>query len=164
MGNDKNPETRARLLEQLKNDLAEDYIAAEYIDADECGITAGEVTVMFDSLGMESNEAFGELFFLPDENEEADTGYFECVLLISDSLENADIKALNSACTKANHTCPAGLFYVDEENGRLLFKMGVPFPNATDEDTLYEEMNTVVGTSLSIVDSSIDEFLELTED
>lgn len=154
-------ETKAKLLEQLKIDLADDYTAAEYVTEEESEIPGGEVAVMFDSLGMNSNEALAEIFFLPDDAEDAAVCYFECVMIISDSLDDADMQALNLACAQANSISPAGSFIIDDENGRLLFKLGVPVPTVLDEDSVYAQMNAAVGSALSIVDRSIDELVGL---
>ncbi len=164
MEKDKILQIRAQLLEQLKNDLIVDYFAAEYISEEESGIPCGEITVMFNSLGMNSNEAFGELFFAPDADEESSVSYFECVILISDSLENADMAALKAACAKHNLTSPAGFFFVDEEGNRLVFKLGIPFSKRFEEDVLFEEMNIAVGNALDIVDRAIDELLDIAEE
>ena len=163
MGKDNVLQIRARLLEQLKDDLTEDYTAAEYISEEESGIPAGEVTVMFDTLGINSNDIFGEIFFLPDADDDAAVSYFECVLLISDTLDNADMPALSAECVKQNNASPAGYFYVDEENGRLLYKLGVPVSSDSEEAAVYKEMNMAVGCALSIVDRSVDELIVLAE-
>ena len=97
------------------------------------------------------------------QDEDAEVSYFICAMLIADDLENADMEALNKAVSKLNHTSPVGVFYVDYEGGRLLYKLGVPLPSEIKEDDLYEEMNIVIGNALSIVDPALDELMGIVE-
>ena len=75
----------------------------------------------------------------------------------------ADMETLNKAVSRLNHTSPAGVFYVDYDGGRLLYKLGVPLPAEIKEEDLYEEMNIVVGNALSILDPSLDELMGIVE-
>ena len=154
---------KGMLLERLTDDLKSDLIAAEYTSEEESGLAGGLVSAMFDSLGMSSGSVFGEMFFMPDPDEDAEVAYFICAMLISDDLENADMETLNKAVSRLNHTSPAGVFYVDYDGGRLLYKLGVPLPAEIKEEDLYEEMNIVVGNALSILDPSLDELMGIIE-
>ncbi len=154
---------KGMLLERLKDDLISDLIAAEYTSEEDSGIPGGLVSAMFDSLGMSSGDVFGEIFFMPDPDEDAEVSYFVCAMLIADDLENADMEALNKAVSRLNHTSPVGVFYVDYEGGRLFYKLGVPLPAEIKEEDLYEEMNIVIGNALSIVDPALDELMGIVE-
>ena len=154
---------KGKLLERLRDDFRDDSIAAEYTPQEENGIPGGIVAVMFDSMGMSSSDVFGDIFFMPDQDENAEVAYFECALVLTEDLSGADEEALMAALGRLNHTSPVGVFYVDPDADRLLYKLGVPLPADMDEDTLYNEMNIVIGNAVSIVDSSLDELLAITE-
>ena len=156
-------ELRARLLERLRDEFRDDHIAAEYTPEEENKVQGGILAAMFDSMGESLNDVFGELFFMPDPDETAEVQTFVCAILISDDLDNADMPALYKACAKLTHTAPAGVFYVDEEGGRLIYKLGVPLKAELPDTELYDEMNIVVGNAMGIVDRSVDELLTIVD-
>ncbi len=154
---------RLELLERASDELNQAYIAADIREPEREG-DSGILSVVFDEIGMNGEEAFGEFFFLPLTGEgdiEQKVQHFIAVITIADDLETEHLPELYEAMSYINAQLIAGSYSIDLEKRFLAYKMTVPLPMNMPEEELYKEINIIISNSMTFVDLHIDLLTDL---
>ena len=156
----KRNEERRAILDRIVGDLQENLIAA-MIREPESDEETPIISVIFDGLGMEHDEVFGEFYFLPFPDEDVDFQHFSAVITIADEIKEEHLSELFEAMSYINFVLPGGSFCIDSEKQFLAFRLNVPLPADMDNEELYHEINIVMGNAVALTDIYMDQLLKI---
>lgn len=151
---------RRSILDRIMTDMQEDLTPALMREPE------GEndppiLSVVFEGIGMEHEEAFGEFYFLPLPDEKPLVQYFAAIITIADELEDEHLSELFEAMSYINFTIPCGSYSIDSEKRFLAYRLTVPLPMDMDSEALYNELNVVIGNAVAVADIHADILLKV---
>ncbi|WP_029322113.1 hypothetical protein [Butyrivibrio sp. AE3004] len=151
---------RHELLLRMRDELQSQFIAAEIREPEQENMPA-ILSVLFDELGFDDDEAFGEFFFYNIPSEDADIQHFAAVITIADDIPSDHLPELFEAMSYINRELPCGSYSIDSDKKFLTFRLTVPLSLNMTGDELYEEMDIVIGNAMALVDTHMDILLKI---
>ncbi len=146
---------RHELLTRMESSFQQQFIAAKIREPE--NENAPEIlSVIFEELGIDGDEAFGEFFFYNLPTEESDIQHFVAMITIADALDSEHLPELFEAMSYVNRDLPCGSYSVDMDRKFLTFRMAVPLSINMSGDELYDEMDIVAGNAMALVDAHMD--------
>ncbi|MBO6241250.1 MAG: hypothetical protein J6O61_10555 [Butyrivibrio sp.] len=151
---------RHELLTRIQGEMQENYTAA-LIREPENENDPPILSIVFDGLGMEHDDAFGEFYFLPLPDGEARAQHFSAVITIADDIKEDHLSELFEAMSYINFALPCGAYSIDSQKRFMAFRMTAPLPIDIDPEELYKEVNIVIGNAVAITDVHMDILLKV---
>ncbi len=146
---------RQEILSRLEEDLQEELIPAKLVKG-ENDDDPYVLNVLFDSLGVEEDEAYGEFLFYPFDTDEDAVQFFGGIITLTEDLPEEHLPELFEAISYINCTLPTGHFAISHEKNSLAYILTVPLPFELTGELLYKEVNAVLGSSVLSVDTYMD--------
>ena len=119
------------------------------------------LSVMYDALGLEGDQVFGEFYFLEIPDDEAQIQHFCATLTLAEDVESEHFPELFEAMSYLNAAIPCGAYRLDMDKRFLTFHLGVPLDMNLGKEELYEEMNIVMSNAVAICDTHMDLVLKV---
>ncbi len=161
MDRNKIKQQREKLLKKACDELTEEMIPALFKDKEESGIEDGELAILFDELGSNNDEAFGEFFFNPIMSDEDAVQYYTCLIILTEEVDKDKLPLLYEALTFINYYLPFGCFAIDGDNESIVYKYVQALPINMKDDALYEQIQIAMGNAITIADSNINLVLSI---
>ncbi len=154
---------RKEILKNIKNDLDKTQFFSEITVPDGVKNAPEVLTVDLYEMGAGNDEALGEFYFTPLVTDEDKTGYFNCVITLSDELEKSNLPGLYEALTVLNFHIIGGSFGVNMGGKYLAYKLTVPYPLDMKKEKLLDLVNVSMGNAFLICDQWMDMVLRISE-
>ena len=160
---DKIAKDRHEVLERMNEELATAEVPAEILVSEAVENGPEILTVDLYQLGAASDEVLGEFYFTPLATENDKVGYFNCVITLSEELEQAYLGKLYEAVAVLDFHLMLGSFGVSADGAFLSYKLTVPYALDMDKDTLFETVNIATGNAIAVCDQWTDMMLRISE-
>ncbi|MBO6115277.1 MAG: hypothetical protein J6N21_02950 [Butyrivibrio sp.] len=154
---------RKEILKKMKTDLDETQFSSEIIVPEGVKNAPEILTIDMYEMGVGNDEALGEFYFTPLVTDEDKTGFFNCVITLSETLDETNLANLYEALTVLNFHLLSGSFGVDMNRNYLAYKLTVPYPLDMKKDSLSDLVNVTMGNAFMICDQWIDMVLRISE-
>ncbi len=153
-------ELRHELLTRMCGELTEDDFDARL--KPQVSEEQPEVlTVRFDEIGLDSNDALGEFFFRPLAGSGDLVQHFTAALTLTDGLSGEYLADVYEAVSYINYTLPCGCFAVDHAHRHLSYRLSMPMSVDMDAQELYRQINIISGNAVEIAGNYMDILLGL---
>ena len=119
------------------------------------------LSVIFDGLGMEHEEAYGEFYFLNIPDEDTKVQHFAAAITIADEIEEERLGELFRAMSYVNFAVPCGAYSIDGDHRFLSYRLTVPLPIEMEGEDLYNEVNIVMANAVAVTDMHMDLLLKV---
>lgn len=156
-----NKEKKLKLLKRLEDDLQQELIAAMIGEAE--GNLPEILNVIFNDIGLEADQVFGEYFFRPEASDNDTVVSFTGMLTLTEVLPDEHIADLLSAISYINFHLPAGCFCIDRAHSCLVFRLSALIPQDMPDDEILTQMNLVCANSVQTADRFIDLLIALSK-
>lgn len=152
---------REKLLQKANEELKDELIPSVIKDKEESGIEDGILAILFDELGSNSDEAFGEFFFSPVITDEDEVQYFNCVIVLTQDIDKDKLPLLYEAFAYINFYIPYGAFAIDADHESIVYRYTQALPIRMKDEDLYAQIQIAMGNAISMADSNINLVLSL---